>query len=88
MRLEHCTTLWRPSVATREPDLVRTTLRDGVRNLDRRVGIFNRAPGGGRQSCEGRGAGSLHGAGDLCVETAACITAIQRGEPRRTIPEA
>ena len=33
-----------PSVAAHERDLVRTTLRDGVRNLDGRVGIFNRTP--------------------------------------------
>src|SRR2546427_1471550 len=76
------------SVAAHERDLVHTTLRDGVRDFDGRVGIFNRAPRVGRQSREGCSARSLHGASDLCVEITARITAVQRGEPRRTVREA
>src|SRR6202795_5013244 len=74
-----------PPVAADERDLVGTTLRDGVRNLDGGIGIFNRAPRVGRQSREGCGVRSLQGASDLCVEITARITAVQRGEPRRTI---
>src|SRR5439155_21474169 len=55
-----------PSVAAHERDLVRTTLRDRVRNLDGRVGILNRAPCVGRQSREGRRVWSLQGPSDLC----------------------
>ncbi len=67
-----------------EGDLVSAHLRDGVRDLDRRVGALDRLARGGRQAGECR-AWALQPPGHLHVGLACGVPAVQTLEPRARV---
>src|SRR5581483_12107633 len=76
-----------PAVPAHQRDLMRTSLRDRIRQFDCGVAVFNRAPGRRRESVE-RSTRSFQRSDGLPVQLSARIARIESLEPRRTISPA